>query len=85
MSHSRCALFGPADAFHCAVSAQRGPTKAHRRRAGWLFKDFQHSKAFHEEKRVMFRETCLSTSARKHKVADARAANNRGQICPRRK
>lgn len=68
MSHSRCVLFGPADAFLCAGSAQRGPTKAHRRRAGgagWLFKDFQHSKAFHEEKRVIVQRNVFNHFSKK--------------------
>lgn len=68
MSHSRCVLFGPADAFHCAGSAQRGPTKAHRRRAvgaGWLFNDFQHSKAFHEEKRVIVQRNVFNHFSKK--------------------
>lgn len=88
VSRSWCVLFGPAAAFHCAGSAQRGPTKAHRRRAVdvvWLFKDFQHSKAFQEEKRVIVQRKMFNHFSKKTWSGWRRAANNRGQICQRRK
>lgn len=86
-------LFRPANVVHCAVSAQRGSllklgTPATRSRRGRLvIQGLSALKGFSrgETCDCSEREMCVTTSARKNKEVDGRAANDRGQICVRRK